>query len=38
VSAETLDGLGSALRTSEPRTETLKGIERPVAVVSVDWR
>ena len=29
VSAETLDGFSDGLRTSEPRTETFKGIERP---------
>jgi hypothetical protein len=23
---------------SEPRTEALKGLEQPVAVVAVDWR
>ena len=38
VSAETLDGFGGGLRTSEPRAETFKGIEQPVSVVSVDWR
>jgi class 3 adenylate cyclase len=38
VSAETLDGVGTTLRLSEPRTEVLKGLEQPVEVVSVDWR
>ena len=38
ISAETLDGIGSSFRLSEPRTETLKGVSQPVAVVSVDWR
>ncbi len=38
ISAETVDGIGSSFRLSEPRTETLKGFEQPVEVVSVDWR
>jgi class 3 adenylate cyclase len=38
VSTETLDGIGAVMRLSEPRTETLKGLEHPVEVVSVDWR
>ncbi len=38
VSAETLDGVGGAFRLSEPRSESLKGLEKPVDVVSVDWR
>ena len=38
VSAETLDGIGTAFRLSEPRHESLKGVEAPVEVVSVDWR
>jgi class 3 adenylate cyclase len=38
VSAETLDGVAGSFRLSEPRAETLKGIEQPVDVVSVDWR
>ena len=37
VSRETLDGVGTAFRLSEPRAEVLKGIEKPVEVVSVDW-
>jgi class 3 adenylate cyclase len=38
VSAETLEGIASPYRVSEPRTESLKGIEQPVEVVSVLWR
>lgn len=38
VSRDTLDGVGTTFRLSEPRTETLKGFEQPVEVVSVDWR
>jgi class 3 adenylate cyclase len=38
ASRETVDGIGSAFRLSEPRAETLKGVEEPVEVVSVDWR
>ncbi|MGH3133525.1 MAG: adenylate/guanylate cyclase domain-containing protein [Gaiellaceae bacterium] len=38
VSRETLDGVGTAFRLSAPRAETLKGIDHPVEVVSVDWR
>ena len=38
VSSETLDGVGAAYRASEARTETLKGVERPVEIVSIDWR
>jgi class 3 adenylate cyclase len=38
VSRETLDGVGTAFRLSDPRSETLKGFEQPVDVVSVDWR
>ncbi|HJR96249.1 MAG TPA: adenylate/guanylate cyclase domain-containing protein [Gaiellaceae bacterium] len=38
VSAETLDGIGASFRVSEARTATLKGVEQPVEVVSVDWR
>jgi len=36
--AESLDGLGSSYRLSQPRTESLKGVEQPVDVVSVAWR
>ena len=38
VSRETLDGIGSAFRLSEPRAQALKGFEQPIDVVSVDWR
>jgi class 3 adenylate cyclase len=38
VSNETLDGIGTAFRLSEPRTQELKGLEQPVEVVSVAWR
>jgi class 3 adenylate cyclase len=38
VSRETLDGVGTAFRLSEPRAELLKGFEQPIDVVSVDWR
>ena len=38
VSRETLDGVGSAFRVSEPRAEELKGFDEPVELVSVDWR
>jgi class 3 adenylate cyclase len=38
VSRETLDGVATSFRLSEPRAETLKGFAEPVEVVSVDWR
>lgn len=38
VSRETLEGVGHTFRLSEPRELALKGIDRPVDVVSVDWR
>jgi class 3 adenylate cyclase len=38
VSRDTLDGVGTAFRLSEPRAERLKGFEHPVDVVTVDWR
>jgi class 3 adenylate cyclase len=38
VSKETIGGVGTTFRLSEPRSETLKGLEQPVEVVSVDWR
>ncbi len=38
VSRETLDGVATSFRISEPRTQALKGFEQPVEVVSVDWR
>ena len=38
VSVETLDGIATPYRVSEPRSETLKGLEHPIDVVSVAWR
>ena len=38
VSRETLDGIGTAFRLSEPRAEELKGFDEPVEVVEVHWR
>jgi class 3 adenylate cyclase len=38
VSRDTLDGVKTAFRLSEPRSASLKGFEQPVDVVSVDWR
>ncbi len=38
ASRETLEGVGTAFRLSEPRAETFQGFERPIDVVSVDWR
>jgi class 3 adenylate cyclase len=38
VSRETLDGLTTGFRLSDPRAETLKGFAEPVEVVSVGWR
>ena len=38
VSTETLADVSTAFRLSEPREESLKGVEAPVEVVSVDWR
>jgi class 3 adenylate cyclase len=38
VSTETLVGVGTTFRLSEPRVETLKGVDEPVELVSVDWR
>ena len=38
VSSETLDGVSTGFRLSDPRAETLKGFAQPVEVVSVDWR
>ena len=38
VSSGTLDGVGAAFRVSDARTETLKGVEQPVEIVSIDWR
>jgi len=38
VSEETLDGVGHAFRVSDARELSLKGIDRGVDVVAVDWR
>jgi class 3 adenylate cyclase len=38
ASRETLEGIGTAFRLSEPRTQALKGFEQPIDVVSVGWR
>jgi class 3 adenylate cyclase len=38
VSRETLDGIGTAFRLSEPRAQELKGLDQSVEVVSVAWR
>ena len=38
VSRETLDGIETAFRVSEPRVTSLKGFGEPMEVVSVDWR
>jgi len=38
VSAETLADAGTGFRASSPRSEEFKGFEKPVEVISVDWR
>ncbi|HWH06510.1 MAG TPA: adenylate/guanylate cyclase domain-containing protein [Gaiellaceae bacterium] len=38
ASAETLSEVAVPYGVSKPRSEPLKGIEAPIAVVSVDWR
>jgi len=38
VSLETLDGVGTPYRLSEPRSQALKGVDQPIEVVSVAWR
>jgi len=38
TSRETLEGAGSGFRTSNPRSESMKGFEEPVEVISIDWR
>jgi class 3 adenylate cyclase len=38
ASRETLESAGSGFRVSNPRSESLKGFEHPVDVISVDWR
>lgn len=37
-SRDTLEGVSTAYRVSEPRNATLKGFEDPVELVAVDWR
>ena len=37
-SRETLDGVGAAFRVSEPRSAELQGFDKPVELVSVEWR
>ena len=37
VSRETLNGIETSFRLSEPRAASLKGFEQPIEVVSVDW-
>jgi class 3 adenylate cyclase len=37
VSRETLDGVETSFRLSEPRAASLRGFEQPIEVVSVDW-
>ncbi|MBW3593028.1 MAG: hypothetical protein KY396_04985, partial [Actinobacteria bacterium] len=38
VSRDTLDGIGTSFRLSEPRTEELRGFDEPIELVAVDWR
>ena len=38
ISRETLDGIATAFRLSEPRSQMLKGFQHSVEVVSVDWQ
>ena len=38
VSRDTLEGVASSYRLSEPRPVELKGVAEPVEVVAVDWR
>jgi class 3 adenylate cyclase len=38
VSRETLAGIEAPFRVSEPRAASLRGFDRPVDVVSIDWR
>ena len=38
VSRDTLAGIETAFRLSEPREASLKGFDEPMQVVSVDWR
>ena len=38
ASRETLDDAGTGFRSSSPRSEAFKGFEKPVEVISLDWR
>jgi class 3 adenylate cyclase len=38
VSRETIDGLEPSFQLSEPRAASLRGFDRTIEVVSVDWR
>jgi class 3 adenylate cyclase len=38
ASRETLADAGTGFRSSNPRSEAFKGFEKPVEVISVDWR
>jgi class 3 adenylate cyclase len=38
ASRETLDDAGTGFRSSNPRSEVFKGFEKPVDVISVEWR
>jgi class 3 adenylate cyclase len=38
ASRETLNDAGTGFRSSNPRSEVFKGFEKPVEVISVDWR
>lgn len=38
ASVETVEAAGGAWRVSTPRETVLKGIDRPIELVSVDWR
>jgi class 3 adenylate cyclase len=38
ASSETLDGVGTAFRLSEPRSEAFQGLSQPIEVVSIGWR
>jgi class 3 adenylate cyclase len=38
ASRKTLDDAGTGFRSSNPRSEVFKGFEKPVKVISVDWR
>jgi class 3 adenylate cyclase len=38
ASRETLEGVGTAYRLSEPRTQALQGFDQSFELVSVDWR